>query len=153
MKGRNTVFSVHDGAALPGAFITIAKVYSIAGGNRSVEKVEDDDLLDASEVRLSEPGAAFHSDLVVELQFDPADADASNHNELEAVATATEERFFKVKYPNAEESGEIWHGYISDIGTPDILPNAHVRRRVTITPTGKSYIKQDDIDAAVLPSV
>jgi hypothetical protein len=152
MKGKCTVFSLLVGAT----WYQVTGLYSIGGGGRTREDIEDDDLLDcgAEDYRMSLPGAKKLNPVNVEYRWNPEQSsnNLTNQTYLETNFNSDTEFFIRVKYPDAVSTGEIWHVYIKELGDTEKASNDTVKRSVIFVPTGKYYILADGIDA-ITPAV
>jgi hypothetical protein len=149
MKGKCTTFSIWDGAA----WDVVTGLYSIGGGGRTREDIEDDDLLDcgAEDYRMSAPGAKRLNPINVEYRWDPSSATTTNQELLETHFSADALIFIKVKYPDTAATGEIWHVYIKELGDTEKASNDTVKRSVIFMPTGQAYLLADSIDSPLAP--
>jgi hypothetical protein len=159
MKGLCTKLSISlDGGT---TWDTIGKLYNLSTPERTREVIEDDDLLDcvggiAVEDRLKEGGARQFGDLVAEVRSNPSDValnNTENHHLLVDAFEANTQAYFKVNYTDANASGEVWHGFVSTLGSHAPSPNEQVRRQFTITPTGRYHAAQEAIDSLVIPAL
>ena len=157
MRGLCTKLSISLDAGM--TFTEIGKLYNLSTPERSREVIEDDDLLDCvtglqAEERLKAGGAATFGELTAEVRSNPA-TDAStteNHDLLVSAFEANTTALFMVVYTDPVESGEIWSGFVSALGSHNVSPNEQTRRTFTITPTGEYHIAQAGIAAFAEPT-
>lgn len=149
MKGKGTVLSRYNGTT----WDIVTEIYSINGGGRLREDIEDDDLLDAAtEVyRKKAPGSKFIQPYSIEIRWDPRiAAQGANQDLLLSDYDSNALSYFRIKYTDAENSGEVFKGYVKELSDVELVPNGTVRRTVVLMPDGSLFVYQEDIDSYVI---
>ena len=149
MRGKGTLLKRYNGAT----WDTVSSIYSINGGGRVHEEIEDDDLLDPEAgtdvYRQKDPGSKVLNDITIELRWDPDPTATNDDNQhlLEEDYEASAASYYKVIYTDNGGTGEIWLAWVKELGDSEKLPNETVRRTITLTPTGEFYQTQLDADS------
>ena len=156
MKGLCT--ELHRSADGGTTWAEISDIYNLTVGDQQREIIEDDDLLNcaADTTRLKEPGAKTIGDYAAEARWNPSDQAANNTQNQHLLKEDFDNQalyLYKIKFTDAQNSGEIVHGFVSQLGPVEIAPNDQVRRTFTITPTGKYHTQEEDIDTVAVPAI
>jgi len=149
MRGKGTVLHRWNGVD---TWELVSSIYSINGGGRVHEEIEDDDLLDigldpADLYRSKLPGSKVLNDITIEVRWDPDPTGTNEDNQdlFEVDYDNSASALWRVTYTDSDASGEIWEAWVKELGYTEKLPNETVRRTITLTPTGELYVIQKNI--------
>lgn len=155
-KGLGTTIKVWNETLEVPVWATIAQVYNITGGELTREDGEDaDTFLDSDspggDFRKRAAGTKTIGDLELDLAWEVTQTSTKGHKLLHDLYASGAERYFKIKYPNDAETGEIYHAFVQSIGEKNVEPDSTIRLPVTLRPTGKYHHLSNDIDDVELP--
>ena len=159
MKGNCTLLERWNGAT----WDLVSKRFSISGGDRDREVIEDDAFLDCPEGEGAEcgdykrraPGSKMLGELTAEVAWNPRqDQDnPEKHHLFFQDYDSCEETYWRIRYPNEEATGEIYHAFIKALSRSDIQADETIRLTATLQPTGKFYTIADNITAVAVEGI